>query len=323
MTDIKQSVTLGGLSQRIHIKTDDETKPVLLFLHGGPGVCNRHGIMLDHADLADTFTLVGWDQRGSGGSYKGATLDTLTVSRFVEDARELVEWLCGRFSKDKIFIIGGSWGSALGFLLANRYPEHIAALVGFGQFVNGEKNEDVCYAYTLEEAKKAGDEKAVKTLEGVGPPVMGMYKGGYGGMMKQRRLMMKYGGYSKNAKKRSYFGSFVVPMIKSKEYTLSEMIGVAKGNKMVLEAMWPEVGALDFEKDCTKFKVPVFIFDGRLDMNTPSTLVQPYFDKIEAPIKELVWFENSGHNPMNDESDKFKTLLRQRLGDIAKKEKNV
>ncbi len=323
MIDYKRKVVLGGLPQKIHVKTLDAAKPVLLFLHGGPGVCNRHGIMTAHADLTDSFTLVGWDQRGSGGSYKGAKAEDLTIDRLVEDAFELVQWLCREFHKDKIFIIGGSWGSELGTWLAFRHPDQIAAYVGFGQVVNGAKNEQLSYKFALEAAQKAGDSKAVHALEELGAPVMGVYKGGYKGMMVQRRIMMKYGGYSQSAKKRSYFRSTVLPMLFSGEYSPADLWGIAKGHVFVLEKMWPEVGATDFPSSCTHFKVPYFIFDGRLDQNTPAALVEDYFNQIEAPQKELIWFENSGHNPMNDEPEKFKKLLRERLLKIAEKEKNV
>ena len=82
---------------------------------------------------------------------------------------------------------------------------------------------------------------------------------------------------------------------------------------MVLDKMWTEIGKTDFNKTCTEFKVPIYILDGRLDMNTPSELVQDWYDKIQAPDKDLVWFENSGHNPMGDEGEKFKTILREKL----------
>lgn len=323
MTDRFLKVTLGGLPQKIHIKTDDPTKPVLLFLHGGPGVCNRHGIMTEHADLADTFTLVGWDQRGSGGSYKGCPPESLTVERVTDDAHELVQWLCREFGKDKIFIIGGSWGSELGTWLSFRYPDEIAAFVGFGQVVNGAKNEELSYKFALDAARAAGDTRSLKALEELGEPVMGVYKGGYKGMMVQRNIMMKYGGYSQNKAKRSYFRSMVVPMFLSGEYTPADLWGLAKGHVFVLEHMWPEIGATDFPKTCTEFKVPVFIFDGVLDQNTPAALVEDWFNMIKAPRKELVWFENSGHNPMNDEPERFKGLLRKRLLEIKESEKNV
>ena len=219
--------------------------------------------------------------------------------------------------------MGGSWGSELGTWLAYRYPEHIAAFVGFGQVVNGAKNEELSYQFALEEAQKAGDEKSIAVLKRVGPPVMGVYKGGFDGMMAQRRVMMKYGGYSQSKKKRSYFRSMVVPMLCSGEYSIPDLIGVAKGYRYVLTAMWPAVGATDFPSTCTKFQVPYFIFDGVLDQNTPAALVQDYFDLIQAPKKELIWFEQSGHNPMTDEPERFKSLLRDRLQALEKEEPTV
>ena len=310
--DIKKKIPVNGIMQKLHIVSKDITHPVLLFLHGGPGVVNRHSIMAHDRDLLDTFTIATWDQRGTGGSYAGVDHQRLTIAQLVEDARVVVEYLCDEFKKDKIFVIGGSWGSLLGIRLAYAYPEHIAAFVGFGQFVSGEKNEAISYQYTLDAAKKAGDEKAVKDLERVGPPVVGMYKGGFEGMMVQRNLMMKYGGYSKSEEKRSYMESFVKPMLLSGEYSLGDLFGIVLGYKKVLKAMWPELGAEDLTK-YVSFNVPILIFDGRLDMNTPAELVEDWFAKIEAPEKELIWFENSGHNPMGDEPEKFKKLLREKL----------
>ncbi len=320
MIDINTKIKLGGMRQRIHIKTDDTSKPVLLFLHGGPGVCNRHNIMTAHLDLLDSFTIATWDQRGSGGSALGVKDADLTIRRLTDDAAELVEWLCAHFGKDRIFVIGGSWGSVLGTWLVYRYPGKIAAFVGFGQVVDGGKNEELSYRFALDAARAAGDEDSVKKLQAVGPPVRGQYKGAYDGMMAQRRVMMRYGGYSKDRGKRSYFSSMVVPILASREYSPADLAGYIIGHRRVLSVMWPEVGAVDFPATCTKFETPFYIFDGRLDMNTPSELVQKWYDMIEAPEKDLIWFEHSGHNPMNDEPEKFKRLLREKLMDIKERE---
>ena len=319
MIDYKGTVTLGGLPQKVHIRGDD-TKPLLLFLHGGPGVCNRHAVMTAHADLQRHFLVAAWDQRGTGGSYRGAAVETLTIDRLVEDARELAAWLCRRFGRKKVYLLGGSWGSVLGTLLACRYPAQVAADVGFGQVVNGAENERLSYAFAWREAEKAGDEKALAALRRVGPPVKGVYKGGFEGMMTQRRVMMKYGGYSQNKARRSYWRSMVAPMLLSGEYSPADLLGAARGYRYVLTAMWPAVGAVDLARDCPAFQVPYFIFDGRLDQNTPAALVQAYFDGIAAPKKELIWFERSGHNPMTDEPDRFKALLRDRLLTLEKED---
>ena len=310
--DFKRTIPINGTMQKIHVRSNDTSLPILLFLHGGPGVVNRHSVMSDDRDLLDTFTIATWDQRGTGGSYKGVKEDTLTIAQLTEDANAVVEYLCNEFGKEKIFVIGGSWGSLLGIRLAYAHPERIAAFVGFGQFVSGEKNETITYQFTLDAAKAAGDEKVVKQLESVGPPVKGMYKGGFDGMMVQRNAMMKYGGYSKSEEKRSYMDSFVKPMILSGEYSLSDLLGIVFGYKKVLKVMWPEIGCEDLS-NYTKFNVPILVFDGKLDMNTPAELVEEWFSKIEAPYKELIWFENSGHNPMGDEPERFKSLLREKL----------
>ena len=320
--DEKIKVSLGGLPQKLHIRSRDAALPVLLFLHGGPGVINRHSVIKDHADLLDSFTVVAWDQRGSGGSYKGAKRESLTLRQLTDDAAELVEWLCERFQKDKLFIIGGSWGSMLGTHLAHRYPERIAAYVGFGQVVNGAKNEELSYRFALEKAREAGDEKAVRRLEEVGPPIYGVYKGGLSGLMAQRKVMMKYGGYSPDKKKRGMYGSFVKAILFSGEYSLSDIYGVVKGHRYVLDVMWPEVGGSDLAGDCPSFAMPYFIFDGRLDYNTPASLVEEYFAAIEAEQKELIWFEESGHNPMGDEGELFKATLRTKLAAVAADERD-
>lgn len=312
MVDEIRKVELNGFKQKIHIKGDPE-KPVLLFLHGGPGVANRHMCGKYNQDLLEHFLVVGWDQRGTGGSYKGCDPETLSITQLTDDAAALVSWLCETFGKEKIFAIGGSWGSLLGTKLAYRYPEKLYAFVGFGQFVDGELNEKLSYEFALNEAKKAGDEKSVKILEDLGAPVMGVYKGGYDGMLKQREVMNKFGGYSKKNQHKSYTGGLAKAYITSGEYTISDIIGVLKGNRMILEKMWPEIGATKLQEECVKFEIPYLIFDGKLDKNTPSDLVEDYFNKIEAPYKELIWFEESGHNPLIDEADRFKSLLVDRL----------
>ena len=310
--DFKKKIPVNGAMQKIHVISNDVSLPVLLFLHGGPGVVNRHSVIADNKDLLDSFTIATWDQRGTGGSYKGVDHNALTIGQLVEDANAVVNFLCEEFNKEKIFVIGGSWGSLLGIRLAYAHPEHLAAFVGFGQFVDGAKNENISYQFTLDQAKAAGDEETVRKLESVGPPIKGMYRGGFDGMMVQRNAMMKYGGYSKSEGKRSYYDSFVKPMLLSGEYSLSDLLGIIFGYKKVLKVMWPEIGQEDLTK-YTEFSVPIYVFDGRLDMNTPAELVEEWFAKINAPHKELIWFENSGHTPMGDEPERFKKLLKEKL----------
>jgi pimeloyl-ACP methyl ester carboxylesterase len=311
MINIIKKIPLGGFPQKIHVLGTRPENPILLFLHGGPGITNRHSVIKNHTDLLDAFTLAAWDQRGTGGSYKGIDPKTLTVDRLVEDARELVEYLCREYRKQKVFILGGSWGTELGTMLAYRYPEHIAAYVGQGQVVNGEENERLCYQFSLDKACAANDARSVAILKRYGPPVKGQYKEGFKGMMAQRVIMTKYGGHS--TKKGGYFKTTVLPMIFSGEYNPVDLYGIFKGYKLVLTTMWPTLTNYDFPTQCNTFKMPYYIFQGRLDNNTPSALVQNFYDSITAPDKDLVWFEHSAHGPLSEEPEKFKALLREKL----------
>lgn len=306
-----RKVPLGGVRQKIHIRGEKPENPVLLFLHGGPGISNRDGVMTRDSDLCDAFTIVAWDQRGTGGSYWGAKRETLNLEQLISDAAELVDYLCETLGKKKLFIWGGSWGTELGTYLCSRHPQHIAGYVGSGQLVNGTLNEEIGYDFAMTEAQKAGDAEAVATLERIGRPVNGCYREVFKGMMAQRRIMKKYGGHS--MKKGTYWSDTALPLLKSHEFTFTDKIGLALGYKKCLTYMWPSTIRCDFPKECTRFEMPYYIFQGVHDNNTPSALVQAYYDAIEAPDKDLVWFEHSAHGPMREEPERYKKLLREKL----------
>lgn len=314
--DRKERVMLGGMLQTIHIWGTKHENPVVLFLHGGPGVPNRHGMAKKHMDLLDDFTIVAWDQRGTGGSYFGCDPKTLTLEQLISDCAELITYLCETLQKKKIFLLGGSWGTELGTLVCQRYGDLVAGYIGYGQVVNGIENENVSYAYTLEKAKEAGCAEDIAKLEQIGPPVDGQYRPVFEGLMAQRSLLKKYGGHS--TKKGGYFPGTVLPILTSPELSLREKIGTAKGYKVCLTQMWPTIVHYDFIRDCGPFAMPYYIFQGRLDQNTPSSLIQAYYDSIEAPDKELIWFEHSAHGPLGEEPEKFKALMREKFLTIAK-----
>ena len=316
--DRKERLIINGLKQTIHIWGTREENPVVLFLHGGPGVPNRHGMARAHMDLLDDFTIVAWDQRGTGGSYHGCDPETLTLDQLVSDCGKLMDYLCLSLRKKKIFLLGGSWGTELGTFVCQKYPDKVAGYIGYGQVVNGIENENVSYAFALEKAKAAGCAEDIAELERIGPPVDGQYKPVFEGLMTQRRIMKKYGGHS--TKNTSYFKGTVMPILTSTELSIRDKIGTANGYKLCLSRMWPTIVHYDFIKDCGPFRMPYYIFQGRHDNNTPSSLVQAYYDSIVAPDKDLVWFEHSAHGPLGEEPAKFKQLMREKFLKIAKEQ---
>ncbi len=313
--DTKEVIQIGGIQQYIRIRSCDLSNPVILFLHGGPGVCDRFWVIRDQSGLADCATLVCWDQRGAGLSYsKKQDYTGLSVDRMVEDAAELVTYLCERFQKEKLLIVGHSWGSLLGTLLAKKYPEHIAAYVGMGQFVEGAENETLAYQFVLDEAKTRGDKKALRDLEKIGWPESGLYKT-ENGLMVQRKYMGKYGGGTYGSSE-STVTSILIPLLKSPEYSLFGMLKYATGAMSSLKYLWKQVVACNLHDTIKTLEMPVYLTEGRHDYNTPIPIAERWFNALKAPKKEWIWFESSAHSPIKEEPAAWQAAMRRIVGEV-------
>ncbi len=302
--DEKKVLALDGAPIHVRIRTTDKNLPILLFLHGGPGVCDRHWVLKYQSALAETATMICYDQRGAGLSYrKGMQESELSVDRMVEDAAEVARWACREFGRSDVFVVGHSWGSLLGVLLAKKYPKLVRAYIGMGQFVDGDENEALSYDFVQQEAERRGDKKALRALEKIGRPVQGHYKS-IDDLMVQRNLMTKYGGGTYGSKE-SLIGSVVMPLLKSPEYTLSEIMGYYHGAFYSLCAIWEEVVDYNLFETAPTLDVPVYLTEGMHDQNTPISIAQRWFAALDAPHKEWIWFEESAHSPIKEEPEKW------------------
>ena len=315
--DERLLIPVNGDMQSIHIRGNDEKKPVLLFVHGGPGVCDRSWVMPKQSKyLADHFVMVCWDQRMAGKNYrKKRAGETMTLQQQVDDMDDVVNWLVKRFGQEKIFIVGHSWGSILSCLYLPQHPEHIRAYVGMGQFVNGPLNETMSYDFVVDYAKEHNNRKALKDLEKIGAPEGGLYAGGLDALMVQRNYMTKFGGGAWKEKE-NIFKSVLVPFLTSGEYWIvPDLYRYAKGTYYCLRQLWPSVAKLEFDKTVKKLDVPVYLFQGDHDQNTPTPLAKEWFDALEAPYKEYVPFRESAHSPIKEEAELWgKTLIEKLLG---------
>jgi len=307
--DTKEAVPINGTNLHIRIRSGNADNPVVLFLHGGPGVCDRHWVLKYQSGLADVCTMVCWDQRGSGKSYTSQQgKQTMTIDQVIEDARLLVEYLCQRFHQEKLILVGHSWGSFLGTVLMSRYPEHIAAYIGMGQLADRPDNERISYEFVYNEAQKRGDKKAIADLERIGAPQNGLYAS-LDDLVVQRDYMTKFGG-GDHKESSSIWTSVIIPILLSPEYSLLDMPKYAKGAFYCLRQLWSDVATSSFRRDITSVKVPVYITQGRHDQDTPSELARDWFDALDAPHKEWFWFEESGHSPIKEESAAWNGVVR-------------
>ena len=314
--DDKLYIDVNGDKQHLHIRSNKKDGEVLLFVHGGPGVCDRSWVMPKQSKyLADHCIMVCWDQRMAGKSYNKVNVEKdITINCMVEDMHSVVNYLQKRFNKDKIYFVGHSWGSILGVCYLQKYPETIKAYVGMGQFINGDVNEKLSYKFVLDYAKAHNNKKAIKDLEEIGEPIKGIYGGNwFDSMMVQRNYMTKFGGGCYKEKE-NIFKSVLVPFVTSGEYNLvTDLYKYAKGTFLCLAKLWPEVVSLEFDRDVKKLDVPVYLFQGDHDQNTPTILAKAWFDELKAPYKEYVPFHESAHSPIKEEEELWGKTLVEKL----------
>jgi len=295
-----EKVKLGGVEQWLLIRGQDTSNPVLLFLHGGPG---SPEMPLQHhfgCGLEEYFVVVHWDQRGAGKSYHvRIPEETMNIEQFISDAHELVELLRKRFGAEKIYVIGHSWGTVVGTLLVQRYPELFYAYLGIGQCVDLQRNEVLSYQFVLSEARRRGNLKAERQLEKIGPPPYANLRE----LGTQRKWLTRFGG---GITREGKYRPLIKIAIDAPEYTPADFVKYLYGNYYGSKHMEDEVMTINFLEQAPRLLVPVYFFEGRYDYNTPWELVQEYYEKLDAPQgKHLVWFENSAHSPNMEEPEKF------------------
>jgi len=318
-----EKISLGGINQWISIRAKNVQDPILLYLHGGPGTPVMPLFRHFQAPLEDHFIVVQWEQRGAGKSFSWRIpKESMTIEQFISDLHELILLLCKRFNKEKICLIGHSWGSALGLMAVQRYPQLFHAYVGVGQASNTVEIEKRMYQFVLNKSEELDDKKAVKTLKKIGPPFEGMqppyadfYKGGYLSKMKVYGFVAKYGGVIYNFKGHGslvkYFLKYL-PLLKP-EYTLFDLIKIMQGNFFSTRTMMKELLTINLPEQVPELQVPIYFLIGRHDHNLSAELAKDYFDLLKAPKKEFIWFEKSAHAPNGEEATKFNKIIIEKI----------
>jgi pimeloyl-ACP methyl ester carboxylesterase len=144
-------VRIGGIDQWIQIRGEDRNNPIMLRVHGGPGATWTPLITL-FLPWEKEFTVVQWDQRGAGKTLEAtgdSVAESMSVDRMTQDGIELTEFLRNHLHKNKIILLGHSWGSILGIHMVKQRSDLFSAYVGTGQVANLQKSIEIGYSYTL------------------------------------------------------------------------------------------------------------------------------------------------------------------------------
>ena len=274
---------IGGIKQFIDIRTDDTSKPVLLFLSGGPG-----SSMIRNADaftqlLKTRFTIVQWDQRDAGKTLQlNPSPVPPSVEQMQDDTLQVVNLLRKEFKQQKIYLLGSSWGNVLGFHVVKQQPELLHAYFAVNPVVSQRASElellDTLKTHFKDNAAASNE------LASVNPA----FQSDEDLFYVRKWLFYKDG---------------------------MAAAGTEEFKKMFMQwsaswsPVWKSVMTIDLRDSLPKADCPVYFFVGKNDIQTSASITRAYFDELRAPKKNLFLFEHSGHQIHKDEPEKLQQTI--------------
>jgi pimeloyl-ACP methyl ester carboxylesterase len=295
------TLSVNGDEQYVLIRGADRSMPVLLFLHGGPGMPAMYLAHDFQRDLEKHFVVVHWDQRGSGKSYKhDADPGRLSTRQLLSDTDVVVDFLRDRLDADRLWIVGHSHGAYLGVLYARREAGKVCAYVGIGQVTDDSRSGPV---FSLQRSflERRREE-------------LGLEPGDVIDGTNLEDLLFRSGSelYGETS-----FTPLLLSGLLATEYSLRDSLNVAKGSSFSSRNMRYDMPR-DLLADEWQFDIPVALIMGRHDMVTPTRLARYYFDRLEAPLKTWYELQEAAHFPHFEQPQQFTATLlelRQDWGD--------
>lgn len=269
--DTTEYLPVGGIKQAVKIEGADLSKPLFLFITGGPGsegIYEENKAYLDK--LKKHFVVVTWDQRNCGKTLQiNPSPVKLTVKLYENDTNELISALLKQFHQKKLFVMGWSWGTVLGFYMADKHPELVYAYMAVSPAVNQWESERLSLTELKQKAARQKNKEAISELSKVKIP----FENGEQNYYDRKWLALLN-------------GETIEDTVAFKKYFTenSEMI-----------ALFREANFINLPVSLPLVKCPVYFFVGRKDHQTNYLISQKYYKQLRAPKKGLFWFERSGH----------------------------
>ena len=294
------AVPIGGHNQAMMVRGRSIENPVLLYLAGGPGGTDLGAMRADVA-LERDFVVVTWEQRGAGKSYSSLdSVETLTLEQMVADTIEVTNYLRDRFDEDKIYLVGNSWGTILGVLTVQRHPELFHAYVGTGQMASPRETDIMFYEDTLAWAERTGNDALAATLHQNGPPP-------YDNLLDYEPALSHehdWNPYPELDTSKEMPSNLFVP-----ENTLMDRVNGMRAFLDTFSVLYPQLQDIDFRSDVPSLDVPVYMVIGKHEARGRAVLANEWFEMLEAPSKEMIIFEHSGHRPLFEEPAAFASVM--------------
>ncbi|MDT9718532.1 alpha/beta hydrolase [Paenibacillus sp. ClWae2A] len=298
-----EQVEINGTGHEVMIRGVDRTNPILIFVHGGPGCSEIPYVRKYQKELEQHFTVVHYDQRGSGKSYHFfEDYSNLTTDVLVDDLLALRDYVSTELGQEKVILIGHSFGTYIGMKAAAKEPAQFHAYIGIGQMANTLQSELESLEYTYEQAKQAGNAEDVKKLELIRSSIE------QGKELTPRILLQKYGGAARLINEnRDYISGFLL----NPEYNGLDMIRFYTGMFSSQDILLKEAFDQNLPDIVDHLEIPTYFVTGKYDYMTTANAARDYFDVLDAPIKDFIVFNESAHYPQFEEKEKFVKWLNE------------
>jgi pimeloyl-ACP methyl ester carboxylesterase len=306
----KVHANINGVEQGMFIRSRDSRNPVLLIVHGGPGMPDYFLTKRYPTGLEEYFTAVWWEQRGTGISYcAGMPPETMTVEQFISDIVEMTNYLRSRFEQEKIYLLGHSWGSFIGIQAAARAPALYAAYIGMAQMAHQLESERLAYEYMLAQYRAKGNRSMVRKLENA--PVT-MVDGTPDSYLAVRDEAMHGLGIGTTHDMKSVITGIFLESWLSREYTWREKANIWRGRSFSRSfGIWEQVLRTDLREEVPRLELPVYFLHGRYDYTCSYPLAKDYYEKLKAPVKGFYTFEQSAHSPVLEEAETARRIFQE------------
>jgi len=304
----KVFIDINGVKQGMFIKGKNVNNPILLYLHGG---------MPDYfltqkypTGLEDYFTVVWWEQRGAGISYKAEILpETITLDRLIADTVAVTNYLRQRFNKEKIFLMGHSGGTFIGIHVVAQMPQLYEAYIGVAQISNQLKSEKIAYDYMIQKFQEIGDSEMIQKLKQAPVTMTNATPSSYTAIRDQAMHSLGIGTIHKM---NSVIRGIFLPSLIFREYTLMEKINLWRAKSSTgISVLWKTILETDLNKKILTIDIPIYFFHGKYDYTVSYLEAKNYFENIRAPVKGFYTFEQSAHSPMFEEPEKMQKIIKE------------
>lgn len=288
-------VSLNGIEHWISIKGDHCDNPVILFLHGGPANPISPYADAIYGAWKQEFTLVQWDQRGSGKTFirnPQTSEARLSLEQMAADGIAVAQYVRGRLGRSKLVLMGSSWGSALGIQMLKTESDIFAAYIGTAQIVSQKQNQAASYAATMALAQAEGNQSIVQSLAAIGSPPWENPRAS--GVLRRATKALEASSTIPSPKawwipQASYqMEELEAQYEAAEEYSFLQFVGM-KNDGMYSKIDFPAMGL--------EFDIPMFFVQGEQDLVTVPAVSRAYFEKISAPKKAYFLVSKTGHNP--------------------------